>query len=75
MKGRVIVDTQEAEEDTEVGGGIDCPNCGHDMRKTIHAKIAMNLTGADEVEVVTNPADTVYVCDAPGCGYRETVER
>ncbi len=73
MKGRVIVNTQEVEEDAEAGGGIDCPNCGQDMRKTIHADIAMNLTGADEVETVTGPTDTVFICD--GCGYHEQVER
>ena len=75
MKGKVIEPQAEPEEGTEAGGGIDCPNCGHDMRKTIHANIDMNLTGVDEVETITGPTDTVYVCDAPGCGYRETVER
>ncbi len=73
MKGRVIDDAQTSEEDSEVGGGLACPNCEQDMRKTLHSTTVIALTGVDEVEVDTEPFATVFVCDA--CGYREEVER
>ncbi len=72
MKGRVTEPVSRT-EGLEVGGGIDCPNCGEDMRKTFHTDIKLDLTGVDSAETTSGPANTVYICDE--CGYHEEVER
>lgn len=72
MKGKVIVDDVKTKEDSELGVGIECPNCEADMQKTVTADVSVNLAKG-QTKTNQNPSHTVFVCHA--CGYREEVER
>ena len=72
MKGRIIEPDKDREKDTSNGLGLECPECGADMRKVTRIKVKARYSNEeDKMETTSEPSVTMFRCE---CGYTEELE-
>ena len=71
MKGRIIEPDEVHEEDSQLGIGLECPDCGESMKKITRLKVNIQAHKKDETVVEQEPSVTSFVCER--CGYSEDI--
>lgn len=73
MKGTIIENIDDHKEETKLGIGLECPECGLDMRKVLKTKIKAKFNQKnEEMETTCGDVSIIYQCI---CGYQEKVIR
>lgn len=71
MKGQIIEDETTPKEEKQLGLGLECPDCGADMRKVTKVSIKARFDQDDDrMETSCGDSAVTFVCV---CGYSEEV--
>jgi len=71
MKGTVIEDEPKGKLEEQAGIGLECPDCGADMRKDTRVTIKAKFNQDDDkMETSCGDSTVRFICS---CGYVEEV--
>jgi len=72
MKGVVIEGEKTLKEEKQTNIGLDCPDCGADMRKCTKISIKSRFNQDEDVmDTDCGESKVRFICDV--CGYEEEV--
>lgn len=71
MKGVIIDEDNDPKEERDVGIGVECPECGTDMKKTIHLTVKADYEQDKGMKTTSTPSAVKWSC--PVCKYCEEV--